>query len=71
MNYLNLYVTDLIRRFRAEDEGLALTEYLVVLGLLIGGVIGAVLIFGQNLSAAWTNWGTWIQTMLGATPPTT
>lgn len=71
MNSVTFYIKDLIRRLHDEEEGLALTEYLVVLGLLIGGVIGAVLIFGQNLSNAWTNWGTWIQTMLGSTPPTT
>ncbi|MBR9650366.1 hypothetical protein IT775_04400 [Thalassobius aquimarinus] len=70
MNFVTQYIADLARRFQDEEEGLALTEYLVVLGLLIGGVIGAVLIFGQNLSAAWTAWGGWIQSVLGATPAT-
>ncbi len=68
MNFVTFYIADVIRRLRDEEEGLALTEYLVVLGLLIGGVIAAVLVFGQNLSAAWENWGTWIETNLGSTP---
>ncbi|MBJ3763659.1 hypothetical protein ILP92_12955 [Maribius pontilimi] len=61
-------MTDLVRRYYSEDEGLALSEYLVVLGLLIGGVIGTVLIFGQQLSLAWQNWGLWIASALGSTP---
>lgn len=68
MNKLTTYGLDLIRRFNSEDEGLALTEYLVVLGLLIGGVIAAVLVFGNNLSNAWTNWATWVGNTLGNAP---
>lgn len=68
MNFVTLYIADVIRRLRADDDGLALTEYLVVLGLLIGGVIGAVILFGGNLSNAWTAWAGWISGQLG-TPP--
>ncbi|MYM55283.1 Flp family type IVb pilin [Thalassovita mangrovi] len=68
MNFVTLYIADVIRRLRADDDGLALTEYLVVLGLLIGGVIAAVILFGDNLSAAWTAWAGWLDDQLG-TPP--
>ena len=67
MNTVTFYLMDLYRRFHSEDEGLALTEYLVVLGLLIGGVIAAVILFGNNLSNAWNNWGNWADQTLGKT----
>lgn len=44
-------------RFVRDEDGLALTEYLVLLGLLIGGVIAAVLVFSDGLSTAWESWG--------------
>ncbi|ESZ56385.1 hypothetical protein X728_27665, partial [Mesorhizobium sp. L103C120A0] len=49
-----------------EEDGIALSEYLVLLGLLVGGVIASVLAVGVNLSAAWTSWGTWFTTSLSA-----
>ena len=57
---LQSYATNLIARFRDDEEGLALTEYLVVLGLLVGGVIAAVLLFGTELGNAWTDWANWV-----------
>ena len=48
---------ELIKAFVREEEGIALTEYLILLGLLIGGVIAAVLFAGTNLAAAWNSWG--------------
>ena len=62
-------MTKLISIFRAfarEEDGIALSEYLVLLGLLVGGVIAAVIAVGGNLSAAWTSWGTWFTTNLSA-----
>ena len=70
MNKVTSYLVDLMIRFHSEDEGIALSEYLVVLGLLIGGVIAAVLLFGQQLSLAWSNWANWIGTALGNSPST-
>lgn len=67
MTIVTLYLADLMRRFRDEEKGLALSEYLVVLGLLIGGVIAAVLLFGANLGTAWSNWAGWVQSTLGNT----
>ena len=47
-----------IRAFAAEEEGIALTEYLVLLGLLVAGVIGAVTLAGNGLAGAWGKWET-------------
>ena len=47
-----------IRAFAVEEDGIALTEYLVLLGLLIAGVITAVTNAGGGLSAAWGKWET-------------
>lgn len=43
-------------RFVHDEDGLALTEYLVLLGLLVGGVIAAVIAFSGGLSDAWDSW---------------
>ncbi|NDW01116.1 hypothetical protein G0A00_17605 [Yangia sp. PrR002] len=56
----SVFAKDFARRLRDEDEGLALTEYLVVLGLMIGGVIFAVMLFGLNLNLAWSQWADWL-----------
>lgn len=48
-----------IRAFAVEEDGVALTEYLILLALLVGGVIIAVTTAGGSLAAAWASWGTW------------
>lgn len=62
-----------LQSFRKEEDGLALTEYLVVLGLLVGGTIIAVTLFGSNLSAVWNNWAGWVEgldnSVVTTTPP--
>jgi len=56
-----------VRAFVREEDGVALTEYLILLGLLVGGVVGTVIIAGENLDAAWATWGTfWDQTQAPA-----
>lgn len=50
----------MLSKFRKETSGLALTEYLILLGLLTAVVIGAVVIFGTELGANWQSWGTWM-----------
>lgn len=54
------YLVNRVVQLRDSDEGLALTEYLILLGLLTAAVIGAVTLFGQNLGAAWSTWGAWL-----------
>jgi pilus assembly protein Flp/PilA len=48
-------VADFVR----DEDGVALTEYLILLALLIGGVIAAVTLAGENLADAWNSWGSW------------
>ena len=51
---------NMLQSFRKEEDGLALTEYLVLLGLLVGGVIAAVTLFGGNLATTWNTWAGWV-----------
>jgi len=57
---MQTYVLDLMRRFHSEEEGLALTEYLVLLGLLTAALIAAIIAFGGALTTTWGTWTTWI-----------
>ena len=66
IKYGTKYATGMVRRLRDEEDGLALTEYLILLGLLTAAVVGAVLVFGQTLGAQWTAWSTWLT---GLAPP--
>ena len=40
---------------KSEEDGLALTEYLILLGIIAGGLIALVGVFGTDLSSAWTS----------------
>ena len=68
--YMKFYCLDMVRRFRSEEEGLALTEYLILLGLLTAAVVAAVLLFGQNLGSQWSNWSTWLEDLPEPAPIT-
>ncbi|MDK1490780.1 hypothetical protein QN219_11980 [Sinorhizobium sp. 7-81] len=48
-----------VRAFAREEDGVALTEYLILLALLVGGVITAVTLAGTNLSTVWNGWAGW------------
>ena len=43
-------------KFVKSEDGLALTEYLVLLGLMVGAVATSILIFGTTLAEIWTAW---------------
>ncbi|WP_212523413.1 hypothetical protein [Actibacterium sp. MT2.3-13A] len=54
-------------QFKRDEKGLALTEYLILLGLLTAAVIAAVLLFGEQLGLRWQSWADWMSnTDLGA-----
>ncbi|MEY4696816.1 MAG: hypothetical protein RIT14_1244 [Pseudomonadota bacterium] len=53
------FIFSQMARFKKDEDGLALTEYLILLGLLTAGVITAVLAIGGNLNSAWGGWSTW------------
>ncbi|MCI2400416.1 Flp family type IVb pilin [Aliiroseovarius subalbicans] len=54
------YMNALMLRFKRDQDGIALTEYLILLGLLTAAVIAAVLLFGEQLGIQWGTWGTWM-----------
>lgn len=53
---MRMMIEYMMAKFKHDEDGLALTEYLLLLGLLVGGVIVAVTLFGTNLSNAWNSW---------------
>ena len=57
---------DMVRAFAREEDGIALSEYLVLLGLLVAALIAAVITVGGNLATAWLSWGTWFTTEVSA-----
>lgn len=60
----------ILRQFRDDEEGLALTEYLILLALLTGGVVLSVIFIGEQLEIAWGNWGTFFSELAGLETPT-
>ena len=50
-------VSGAFRAFRNSEDGIALSEYLVLLGLLLGGLISAVGFVAAGLGIAWNSWG--------------
>lgn len=65
------FIKYMAARLRKENDGVALSEYLILLGLLVGGVIAAVILFGTNLTTAWNAWAGWIVTLDDAIPAAT
>ena len=57
---LQSFATAFVNRFRSEEEGLALTEYLILLALLTAAVVTAVILYGTNLGTAWGGWADWV-----------
>lgn len=57
---LNAGPLTILRRFARAEDGLVLTEYLIMLGLLAGASIMAIFIFGSELGLQWAGWGDWI-----------
>ncbi len=53
---------EMLCAFARDEEGIALTEYLILLGLLTAAVITAVIGVGSELGAAWGSWNTWFST---------
>jgi pilus assembly protein Flp/PilA len=55
------------RHFRSDQHGMALTEYLVLLGLLVAGVVGGVSLFSDSAAGVWTRWADFMPTLSPAT----
>lgn len=50
----------LLKAFVEDTRGLALSEYLVMLGLISGGIAFAILLANTAMGDAWTSWAGWI-----------
>lgn len=50
-------ISEIFREFAAEEEAVATTEYLILLGLFVGGAIGAIVYVAQRLGLAFISWG--------------
>ena len=55
----------LVNSFVSDQRGLALTEYLLLLGILAGGVLAGVLLANTALGEAWLSWASWITGRFG------
>ena len=53
-----------MERFRNEEDGVAMTEYLVLLGVLVGAVIASILFYGEQLGGVFVTWATWLGALL-------
>jgi len=60
---------NMIDRFRKDEDGLALTEYVILLALIAGAVVLAVQTFGEGLDSLWTAWASWMQNLASTQPP--
>ena len=49
---MQIYVLQLINRFRRSEDGAALIEYSMLVGLIAVICIGAVTVLGQDISTA-------------------
>ena len=54
-------VTSFIKKLRRDEDGAALIEYTVLLGILVVAVIGTIVLVGGWVSGQWT-------TLQGALP---
>ena len=53
----NRAISQTLRDFTVEEKAVAITEYLILLGLMVGGAIGAVIYVAQRLGLAFISWG--------------
>lgn len=63
MKHMLSQLADGSRAFMREEDGAALTEYIVLLGIITGLVVTAITLFGSNLAAKWNDWAVFIGTL--------
>ena len=51
-------VVNLAKRFVADEEGAALVEYTVLIGIMLVAVIAAIISVGNWVNTKWTNLNT-------------
>lgn len=50
--------------FFREERGVALTEYIMLLGLLVVGMLVAALAFGGTVGSAWEDLSVWVRDLV-------
>lgn len=55
-----------MRRFLHDETGVASTEYLMLLGILLGSVLFAVVLVALRLSQAYDSWGSFYESLRNA-----
>jgi pilus assembly protein Flp/PilA len=51
-------IFDLTKQFAADEEGAALVEYTVLIGIMLVAVIGTIITVGGWVNTQWTNLNT-------------
>ncbi len=54
-----------LARFCGEDRGVAVTEYVLLLSLLLAAVLIAAMAFDGAVGAAWDDWAAWVRDLMG------
>lgn len=49
--------------FSRDEEGLALTEYLILLGIMTTAVIIMIVSIGGSINTAWAGWAEWFKSL--------
>ena len=49
-----------VTSFAKKEDGASLAEYLVLMGVIVAAVIGAISFFGTEIATAFSSWGSWI-----------
>ena len=52
-------MVEAVSAFMRDEDGAALAEYIVLLGLLVAGTIVSVVAFGSEISGIYRNWADW------------
>jgi pilus assembly protein Flp/PilA len=55
LHTLSFVVADRVRAVKAEETGASAVEYAILVGAIAAAVTAAVLLFGPQLNAAFTN----------------
>lgn len=66
MNEALIKIASYAGALRRDEDGAALTEYLILLGLLAGGAVAAVSAFGGGIDTAFDSWLTWLGSNAGS-----
>ena len=49
-----------VTSFAKEEDGASLAEYLVLMGVIVAALIGAISFYGTEIATAFSSWGSWI-----------